>query len=202
MRLLYSFILLVVILFSGTYAFFETALPSRSRNTPHSDRQEVKISLSMSSNDHSASSKLDNLLVQPMVQITSAGAARAMAAAEAEASANGWDVTICISDAGGTPIMVKRKAFAASYDIAVGKARTAALFGKETAALEAAVNVTDGASRASLLSAPFVLMRGGVPFIVIGVCCGAVGVSGVKPEQDEQVARAAVAVLTSATSKL
>jgi glc operon protein GlcG len=156
----------------------------------------------MSSNDHSSPSNWDNLLLQPMVQITPAGAARAMAAAEAEATANGWDVTICISDAGGTPIMVKRKAFAASYDIAVGKSRSAALFGKETAGLEAAVNVAEGASRTALLSAPFVLMRGGVPFLVNGVCCGAVGVSGVKPEQDEQVARAAVAVLTSVTSKL
>ena len=156
----------------------------------------------MSSNDHSSPSNWDNLSVQPMVQITPAGAARAMAAAEAEATANGWDVTICISDAGGTPIMVKRKAFAASYDIAVGKSRSAALFGKETAGLEAAVNVVEGVSRTALLSAPFVLMRGGVPFLVNGMCCGAVGVSGVKPEQDEQVARAALAVLTSVTSKL
>jgi glc operon protein GlcG len=200
MRLLRSIILLVVITFSSTYAFFETASPSRII-IPSCDRQ-AKSSRLMSSNDHSSPSNWDNLLLQPMVQITPAGAARAMAAAEAEATANGWDVTICISDAGGTPIMVKRKAFAASYDIAVGKSRSAALFGKETAGLEAAVNVAEGASRTALLSAPFVLMRGGVPFLVNGVCCGAVGVSGVKPEQDEQVARAAVAVLTSVTSKL
>jgi glc operon protein GlcG len=195
MRLLRSIILLFVITYSGTNAFFEAASPSRII-IPFCDRQ-AKNCLSMSSNDHSSP-----LLVQPMVQITPAGAARAMAAAEAEATANGWDVTICISDAGGTPIMVKRKAFAASYDIAVGKSRSAALFGKETAGLEAAVNVAEGASRTALLSAPFVLMRGGVPLLVNGVCCGAVGVSGVKPEQDEQVARAAVAVLTSVTSRL
>jgi glc operon protein GlcG len=199
MHLLRSIILLLVITFNGTYAFFEAASPSRI--IPFCDRQ-AKNSRLMSSNGHSSPSNWDNLLVQPMVQITPAGAARAMAAAEAEAAANGWDVTICISDAGGTPIMVKRKAFAASYDIAVGKSRSAALFGKETAGLEAAVNVVEGASRAALLSAPFVLMRGGVPFLVNGVCCGAVGVSGVQPEQDEQVARAAVAVLTSVTSKL
>jgi glc operon protein GlcG len=198
MRLLRSIILLVAIAFSGTFAFFETA---PSRIIPFCDRQAI-ISLLMSSNDHSSPSNWDNLLVQPMVQITPAGAARAMAAAEAEATANGWAVTICISDAGGIPIMVKRKAFAASYDIAVGKSRSAALFGKETAGLEAAVNVAEGASRTALLSAPFVLMRGGVPFLVNGVVCGAVGVSGVKPEQDEQVARAAVAVLKSVTSKL
>jgi glc operon protein GlcG len=198
MRLLRSIILLVVITFSGAYAFFET---SPSRSIPFYDRQATK-SLVMSSNDHSSPSTGKDLLVQPMVQITPTGAARAMAAAEAEATSNGWAVSICISDAGGTPIMVKRTAFAASYDIAVGKARTAALFGKETAGLEAAVNVADGASRTALLSAPFVLMRGGVPFLLNGMCCGAVGVSGVQPEQDEQIARAAVAVLKSATSKL
>jgi len=140
-------------------------------------------------------------LVQHTLRLTLAGAAKAMAAAEAEAARNQWDVTICISDAGGVPLLVKRSedAFAASYEIAVGKAKTAALFAKETAGLESAVNVTDGTSRAALLSSPFVLMRGGVPFIDgSGTCFGAVGVSGVKPEQDERVARTAVAALKSA----
>lgn len=81
--------------------------------------------------------------------------------------------------------------------IALGKARTAALFQKSTAQLEATVNVKEGISRAALLSAPFVLMRGGVPIFAEGRVVGAVGVSGVLPEQDEKVALAAVAALSS-----
>ncbi|KAL3909693.1 MAG: hypothetical protein SGILL_007986 [Bacillariaceae sp.] len=129
------------------------------------------------------------------VAITPTGADIGMAAAQTEAAVNGWDVTICICDAGGTPIQVKRtlNAFPASYDIAVGNAKSAALFRKETGNLEDAVNVSQGKSRASLLSSPFVLMRGGVPLIMDdGTCCGAVGVSGVQADQDEQVARVAV----------
>jgi glc operon protein GlcG len=137
------------------------------------------------------------------MQITASGAEKAMNAAEAEAAANGWSVTICISDAGGVPIMVKRiNAFPASYDIAVGKAKSAALFIKDTALLESAVNVAEGNSRTAMLSSPFVLMRGGVPFVVNGTCCGAVGVSGVKPDEDEQVAKAAIAALEASVSKL
>lgn len=78
----------------------------------------------------------------------------------------------------------------------MGKAKTAAQFCKNTGALEAAANVRDGTSRAALLSAPFVLMRGGVPIFVNESCVGAVGVSGVLPDQDEQVAMAAVNALT------
>ena len=144
------------------------------------------------------------MLFQPTFCLTSAAAEKAMLAAENEASACGWKVTVCISDAGGTPLLIKRTdgAFAASVEIAVGKAKTAAQFSKDTAQLEAAANVNDGRSRTALLSAPFVLMRGGVPIIINGACCGAVGVSGVKPDQDEQVAKAAVNALTTIASKL
>ena len=135
-------------------------------------------------------------MFSPSLTLTAEGARVAMAAAEAEAAANGWAVSIVISDPGGVPIMLHRLgSFAASVDIAMGKARTAAQFAKETAGLEAAVNVEGGSSRTALLSAPFVLMRGGVPIIVDGQLIGAVGVSGVKADEDEQVAKAAVAAL-------
>eukprot|EP00545_Synedropsis_sp_CCMP1620_P007984 CAMPEP_0119003624 /NCGR_PEP_ID=MMETSP1176-20130426/676_1 /TAXON_ID=265551 /ORGANISM="Synedropsis recta cf, Strain CCMP1620" /LENGTH=212 /DNA_ID=CAMNT_0006955241 /DNA_START=1 /DNA_END=639 /DNA_ORIENTATION=+ len=131
----------------------------------------------------------------PSVVLSPAGADIGMAAAEAEAAKHKWDVTICIVDAGGVPIQVKRNnAFPASYDIAVGKAKSAALFQKETGLLEDAINVVAGkeTSRTSLLSSPFVLMRGGVPLLLLDGCAGAVGVSGVQADQDERVARVAV----------
>ena len=114
----------------------------------------------------------------------------------AEATKNGWAVTIVVADAGGVPLHLHRHAFPASAEIAMGKARTAALFAKETAGLEALANVAEGEARTALLSAPFVLMRGGVPIIIDGQCIGAVGVSGVRADQDEQIARAGVDVVT------
>mmetsp|Transcript_22888 Transcript_22888/g.49501 ORF Transcript_22888/g.49501 Transcript_22888/m.49501 type:complete len:208 (-) Transcript_22888:66-689(-) len=147
-------------------------------------------------------------LFQTTPVLTSAAAQLALSAAEQCASTHGYKVTIAISDPGGTPLLVKRTdgAFPASYEIAVGKAKTAALFRKATGALEDSANVVEGRSRAALLSAPFVLMRGGVPIVVEGdgggVCIGAVGVSGVTPEEDEQVAMAAVNALGPAISKL
>jgi len=136
--------------------------------------------------------------------LTSASAQAAMDASCQEASAKGRKVTIAIADAGGALLLVKNcdDAFAASYEIAVGKAKTAALFHKPTGALEDATNVSDGSSRTALLSAPFVLMRGGLPIFANEMCVGAVGVSGVKPNEDEQVATAAVNALNAIISKL
>jgi glc operon protein GlcG len=136
--------------------------------------------------------------------LTSSAAQVAIDAACRVASANEWSVTVAVSDAGGVPLLVRRcdDAFPASYEIAVGKARTAALFRKPTGVLEDSANVSGGSSRAALLSAPFVLMRGGVPIFVDGACVGAVGVSGAKPGDDELVATAAVNALASITSKM
>jgi glc operon protein GlcG len=141
-------------------------------------------------------SKTSPPLFQPTVGLTTAAVEKAIAAGEREAERNGWKVTIAITDTSG-PMMVKRcnGAFPASYDIAVEKAKTAVQFQKKTGDLEKAVNVADGRSRTALLSAPFVLMRGGVPIFMNNMCIGAVGVSGVAPDQDEQVAFAAVDAL-------
>ena len=144
-------------------------------------------------------------LFETTVTLTESAAQLALEAGENEASANNWPVTIAISDAGGVPLLVKRcdGSFPASYEVAVEKARTAAMFRKKTGLLEDTANVTSGSSRTALLSAPFVLMRGGVPIIIDGKCIGSVGVSGVKPDEDELVALAAANALVSmSTSKL
>ena len=143
-------------------------------------------------------------MFQSTYVLTQAACQKAMDSACQEADNNDWAVTIAIADAGGVPILVKRLdgAFAASYQIACEKARTAAQFKKETGVLEASTNVLDGSSRTALLSAPYVLMRGGVPIFINDQIVGSVGVSGVKPNEDEQVAMAAVKALSSAISKL
>ena len=117
------------------------------------------------------------------------------AAAEAEALANKWAVTIAIADDGGNLLWLQRLDGAAplSASIAPAKARTAALGQRETKIYEDIINN----GRFSFLSAPNIegLLEGGVPVLVNGVCVGAVGVSGVKSSEDAQIARAGIAAL-------
>ena len=116
-------------------------------------------------------------------------------AARAEAQANGWAVTIAIVDDGGHLLWLQRLDGAApvSAQIAPAKARTAALGRRESKGYEDMINQ----GRTSFLSAPGIdgLLEGGVPVIIEGHCIGAVGVSGVKSNEDAQIARAGIAAL-------
>jgi glc operon protein GlcG len=117
------------------------------------------------------------------------------AAAEAEALKNQWAVTIAIVDAGGHLLWLQRLdgAAAVSAAIAPAKARTSALGRRETKVYEEMIN----GGRTSFLSAPLIdgMLEGGVPILVDGHCVGAVGVSGVKSNEDAQIARAGIAAL-------
>jgi glc operon protein GlcG len=117
------------------------------------------------------------------------------AAAEAEALANQWAVTIAIVDDGGHLLWLQRLDGAApiSAHIAPAKARTAALGRRESKVYEDVINQ----GRTSFLSAPTIegMLEGGVPVMVDGQCVGAVGVSGVKSSEDAQIARAGIAAL-------
>jgi uncharacterized protein GlcG (DUF336 family) len=119
-------------------------------------------------------------------------------AARAEAQANGWAVTIAIVDDGGHLLWLQRLDGAApvSAQIAPAKARTAALGRRESKGYEDMINQ----GRTSFLSAPGIegLLEGGVPVMVEGHCIGAVGVSGVKSNEDAQIARAGIAALQAA----
>lgn len=120
---------------------------------------------------------------------------RIAAAAEAEAVANKWVVTIAIVDDGGHLLGLQRLDGAApiSAHIAPAKARTAALGRRESKVYEDMINQ----GRTSFLSVPEVegLLEGGVPIVVDGHCLGAVGVSGVKSNEDAQIAKAGIAAL-------
>ena len=117
------------------------------------------------------------------------------AAAEAEALANKWAVTIAIVDDGGNLLWLQRLDGAAALSSFIGpaKARTAALGQRETKVYEDIINN----GRYSFLSAPTVegMLEGGVPIMVNGQCVGAVGVSGVKSTEDAQIAKAGIAAL-------
>ena len=117
-----------------------------------------------------------------------------LAAACAEAQANGWNVTIVVADDGGHPLGLERLDGCAPIGayIATEKARSAAIGRRETKGYEDMVN----GGRTAFVSAPLITsLEGGVPVLVDGQVVGAVGVSGVKAEQDAQVAKAGIAAL-------
>jgi len=120
---------------------------------------------------------------------------RIAAAAEAEALAHQWPVTIAIVDDGGHLLWLQRLDGAApvSAHIAPAKAHTAALGRRESRVYEEVINQ----GRTSFLSAPAIagMLEGGVPILLQGQCVGAVGVSGVKSNEDAQVAKAGITAL-------
>ncbi len=116
-------------------------------------------------------------------------------AAEAEAKANNWAVTISIVDDGGHLLWLHRLDGAApiSAHIAPAKAKTAALGRRESKVYEDMINN----GRVSFVTVPEIegMLEGGVPVMVNEQCVGAVGVSGVKSSEDVQIARAGIAAL-------
>ena len=116
-------------------------------------------------------------------------------AAEQEALKNHWAVTIAVVDDGGHLLGLHRLdgAPAVSAHIAPAKAHTAALGRRESKVYEDVIN----GGRYSFLSAPAIegMLEGGVPAMKDGQCVGAVGVSGVKSNEDAQIARAGLAAI-------
>ena len=117
------------------------------------------------------------------------------AGAEAEALRTNWAVSFAIVDDGGHLLWFQRLdgAAATSSYIAPAKAKTAALGRRESKIYEDVINN----GRVSFLSAPKLegMLEGGVPVIVDGHTIGAVGVSGVKSNEDAQIAKAGIAAL-------
>ncbi|CAM3937159.1 heme-binding protein [Vreelandella rituensis] len=112
-------------------------------------------------------------------------------AAQQEADSNGWPVTIAVTDDGGHLLGLRRLDNAApmSAYVATEKARSASIGRKETKVFEDMIN----GGRNAFLSAPLEgMLEGGVPVIIDGQVIGAVGISGVKPDQDAQVAKAGI----------
>jgi glc operon protein GlcG len=133
--------------------------------------------------------------MQTKTILSSVDVKKIAAAAEAEALANNWAVTIAIVDDGGHLLSLQRLDGCApiSAHIAPSKAKTAAMGRRETKIYEDIINN----GRTAFLTAPYIdgLLEGGVPVVVDGQVVGAVGVSGVKSEQDAQIAKAGIAAL-------
>ena len=117
-----------------------------------------------------------------------------MAAAEAEARKNNWNVSIAILDEGGRLLMLQKMDAAppASVDVCQAKGRSAAIFKRPTKVFSEIVS----GGRVAIMALPgAVPVEGGVPIMSGADCVGAVGVSGVTSEQDGQIAAAGAAVV-------
>jgi uncharacterized protein GlcG (DUF336 family) len=118
----------------------------------------------------------------------------AVAAAEAEMKANGWNMVIAVVGPTGETIYLQKADLAANGSITVAqeKARTSALFRAPTKAFQDRLAGGD----TYLLRLPGALpVAGGVPIIVGGKVIGAIGTSGASSLQDHQVAAAGAAAV-------
>ncbi|HSE59681.1 MAG TPA: heme-binding protein [Nitrospiraceae bacterium] len=134
--------------------------------------------------------------------LTLEGAKKVIAATAAEARRlNAPGGSIAVVDDGGNLLALERldQTFAASANIAIGKARTAALFKKPTKAFEEAIK----GGRTSMVTLGgdlqnFTPLQGGIPLEWEGKVVGAVGVSGAaSAQQDEDLAIAGAHALES-----
>jgi glc operon protein GlcG len=127
-------------------------------------------------------------------------AKRLVAAAEAEAKKRGATVVIAVVDDGGQLILLERldDTQVASVEVAIGKARTAAIFRRPSREFEDQVRNGRVAALALPEATP---LQGGIPIIVEGKVIGAIGASGNSPQEDEEVALAGAAVTLTAVQQ-
>ena len=118
---------------------------------------------------------------------------RVVAAAEAEAERNGWNVVLAVVDDGGHLMYLQRERVQlGSIEVAIIKARAALLFRRPTKVWEETV----ASGRYGYLAMPGMLpIEGGVPLVYENEIMGAIGVSGVKSSQDGQIAEAGARAL-------
>jgi uncharacterized protein GlcG (DUF336 family) len=119
-----------------------------------------------------------------------------MAAAEAEARANGWPMAIAIVDSAGHLVLFEKldQTNLGAVAFAQRKAEAAAMFRRATKIFEDVV-AAPGGVRLLSLGPELVAVEGGVPLLDGGALVGAIGVSGMQSLQDGQVAAAGARVL-------
>ncbi|MBV8147261.1 MAG: heme-binding protein [Gammaproteobacteria bacterium] len=136
--------------------------------------------------------------------LTLEGAKRAVAAALAYARAHDAPgAAVAVVDAGGHTICLERLdgTFPASADVSIGKARTAANFGRATRGMEDSINKNRPALAAVAAVTPFTPLQGGIPIMRGKEVVGAIGVSGAaSAEQDEAIAVAGAEALRATAS--
>ena len=118
-------------------------------------------------------------------------AKKAAAPALAEAAKNNWNMAVAIVDPGGNLVYYEKmdNTQLGSANIAIDKARSAALFKRPTKAFQDALAAGGDGLRILRLQGA-VPVEGGFPLVMDGKIVGAIGVSGATSAQDAQCAKA------------
>ena len=129
-------------------------------------------------------------------------AKKAAASASAEARKNKWFMAIAVVDPAGTLVYFEKadNTQNGSANVAIGKARSAALYKRPTKAFQDALE-KGGVNLRVLSLEGAVPVEGGVPLLVDGKLIGALGVSGDLSEHDGQCATAGAAALAASASR-
>ncbi len=146
---------------------------------------------------HSPAQQLTNLYGAP---IAVEAARTAASAAIAEGKKHDWAVAVAVVDPGGALVYFERidGTQTGSIDLAIEKARTAVAYKRSTKQLEERVV----AGRLQYLRQTGAIpIEGGLPLVVDGYVVGALGVSGVRSEQDGVCATAGVEALAKSKGK-
>jgi len=116
-------------------------------------------------------------------------AKKAAASATAEARKNNWSMAVAITDIAGDLVYFEKidGTMTASVRVAMGKARSAALYKRPTKVWQ---DLVAGGTLFILGLEGAVPVDGGVPLVVDDKIVGAIGVSGGTAAQDGQVATA------------
>jgi len=118
-------------------------------------------------------------------------AKKAAAPAMAEAAKNGWNMAVAIVDPAGNLVYYEKmdNTQLGSANVAIDKARSAALYKRPTKAFQDALAAGGDALRILSLKGA-VPVEGGIPLVMDGKIVGAIGVSGATSAQDAQCAKA------------
>jgi len=120
--------------------------------------------------------------------LTAADVKKMLAACEAEAAKNKWNVSIAVVDDGGYLLGFTRMDGCASIsaEVSLGKAKTSAMTKRPSKFFEDRIK-----DRPAFAGFPAgILIQGAVPVMHQNECVGAIGVSGVQSHEDEQIAQA------------
>lgn len=126
--------------------------------------------------------------------LTLAAVKNAIAAAESEAKANGWNVSIAVTDANGDLLGFHRMDGASILSIQISQAKAQTSAKTKRASKDYQDRVTAGTL--VTLAMPLLPLEGAVPITVNGVHVGAIGVSGATSAQDAQCAMKGAAAVT------
>jgi len=118
-------------------------------------------------------------------------AKKAAAPAIAEAEKNHWNMAVAIVDPSGNLVYYEKmdNTQLGSANVAIDKARSAALYKRPTKALQDAL-AAGGDGLRILRVQGAMPVEGGIPLVMEGKIVGAIGVSGAASAQDAQCAKA------------